>query len=160
MTRRSLSPLERRALVALISLIRDKESDPDEWACTEIRLSDLYDRLYLPGDRSWGIERRNQRQSQRRALGRLHGEGLINAIALAWVNIEDEQVLRWQGGGKRAVDVDGFRSDTPAKALDTCQTWPPRRVVVTITQHPSRSLRLRKSGRGTSKVQNPPVKSD
>src|SRR5690606_33415895 len=35
---RGFSPLERRCLLALVSLIRDRESDPDKWEYTEVPL--------------------------------------------------------------------------------------------------------------------------
>lgn len=110
---RGFSPLERRCLLALVSLIRDRESDPDKWEYTEVPLRVLYERLYLPGERSYELERRNQRQAQRRALGRLFKQGYIYAYALAWVNLADEQILRWQGGGTPRRHSDGFRMETP-----------------------------------------------
>lgn len=114
---RRFSPLERRALLALVSLIRDRESDPDFWSTTEIPLGVLYERLYVPGDRPWVLERRNQRQATRRALGRLHPE-YVSAMALAWVSVEDEALIRWQGGGsgKHSPDDPPWRPggyDTP-----------------------------------------------
>lgn len=109
-----VSPLERKALLALISLIRDREPDPDEWASTDIPLSVLHERCYAidPG-RSWEIQRRNQRQAMRRALGRLHRDGIIEALALAWANVADGQVIRWQGGGSRKSDGLPGGTDTP-----------------------------------------------
>lgn len=109
------SPLEHRALLAVVSLIRDRERDRDEWTCVDVPLSVLYDRLYIPGEKSYELERRNQRQAQRRALGRLHERGLVAAIALAWVNLEDESIIRWQGGGSKRRDREepAFRSGTP-----------------------------------------------
>ncbi len=106
-----LSPLERRALIALISLIRDREPDRGEWPITYVPLSALYERCYrLDPAKSYELQRRNQRQAMRRALGRLHRAGIIEALALGWVDVRDSEFLRWQGGGSRrsyAVRDDG-----------------------------------------------------
>lgn len=107
------SPLERRALLALVSLIRDREPEPDEWQTTDVPLAKLYERLYVAGERSYELERRNQRQAQRRALGRLHEQGFISALALGWCFVESAEFLDWQGGGRRQRDPDGFRFSTP-----------------------------------------------
>jgi hypothetical protein len=120
-----ISPLERRILLAAISLIRDRESDPDFYADVDIPLRTLYDRLYVPGDRPYAIERRNQRQAQRRALERMHKAGLVWPIALAWVSVTDGVVLRWQGGGRRKRRAD----DPPwSRGCDT-----PRWRLITLT---------------------------
>ena len=109
-----MSPLEARGLLALVSLIRDREPDPDEWSLTFVKLTELYDVLYIPGDGPHEIERRNQRQAQRRALGRLQRDGFVTPLALAWVNVDDECLWRWQGGGRRRdPDEHGYREDTP-----------------------------------------------
>lgn len=109
-----MSPLERRALVALVSLIKDRESDPDEWVITDVRMKELQDACYeVAPAKSWERQRANQRRALRRALDRLHERGLVHATALAWVNVEDEAVLWWQGGGRRKTDSDGYRHGTP-----------------------------------------------
>jgi hypothetical protein len=97
---RGFSPLERRALLALISLIRDREPDPDEWQYTYVPLRALHDRLYIPGERPWVLERRNQRQATRRALGRLHPD-YVCALALGWCEVGSGELVTWQGGGSR-----------------------------------------------------------
>jgi hypothetical protein len=110
------SPLERRALLTLISLIRDREHDEDEWTCTDIPLRALYERMWVMiPDQSYELQRRNQRQAIRRALGRLHERGLINAIALGWCEVRDAEWIRWQGGGsrKRYYEYGGGREGTP-----------------------------------------------
>lgn len=107
-----MSPLERRLLLALVSLIRDREPDPGEWPRVDVPLRDLYERCYrIEPDKSWELQRRNQRQALRRALGRLHPV-YVAATALAWVDVGDEVIRRWQGGGSRE-SRDGFRSATP-----------------------------------------------
>jgi hypothetical protein len=99
----AVSPLERRALLALISLIRDRESDPSEWCCTTVPLAALYERCYvLDPAKSWELQRRNQRQAMRRALGRLHGQGCVDALALAWASVRDGEAVEWHGGGRRS----------------------------------------------------------
>ncbi len=107
------SPLERRILAAMVSLIRDRETDPEFMDAVDIPLKALYERLYVPGDRPHEAERRNQRQAQRRALARMHADGLVWPLALAWVSVTDEQVIRWQGGGRRKRDGHGHGVDTP-----------------------------------------------
>lgn len=109
--RKGLSPLERRALLSLVSLIRDCEPDRDFWTTTNIPLRKLYERMYVFAEqRSYDIQTRNQRQAIRRALGRLHPT-YVTATALAWVNVADQAVLWWQGGGSREGGPRGF--DTP-----------------------------------------------
>ena len=106
MTRRGFSPLERRLLLALLSLMTETETDPDFWPDTDLPLRRLYDRCYrLDPEKSHELQRRNQRQSMRRALGRLHPE-YVYAFALGWVNTEDWMLLRWQGGGTRRDGCD------------------------------------------------------
>jgi len=81
---RGFSPLERRALLALISLIRDREPDRSEWCITDVPLKALYSSLYvLAPDKSYELQCKYQRQAIRRALGRLHEQGWIEATALA-----------------------------------------------------------------------------
>jgi hypothetical protein len=108
------SPLERRALLALISLIRDREPNPEEWSCTDVPLSALYEHLHTlrPGQ-SHELQRKYQRQATRRALGRLHRDDLIWPLALAWVSVTDNVVIRWQGGGSRKQDGIPGGIDTP-----------------------------------------------
>lgn len=114
MTRRGFSPLERRALVELLSLIRETEPDPDEWSATDIRLKALYDRCYrMHPERSYELQARHQRQAMRRALGRLHKQGYVWAFALGWVNVEDWSLVSWQGGGTRKRDRHGYTETTP-----------------------------------------------
>jgi hypothetical protein len=107
MSARGFSPLERRALLALVSLIRDREPDEDFWTATDIPLRALYERCYhLDPAKSWELQCRNQRQAIRRALGRLHPE-YVYALALAWCEVFHSDVIRWQGGGSRAFrDLD------------------------------------------------------
>ena len=109
-----MSPLERRALLALISLIRDRETDPDEWTSTDIPLAALYERLYaLDPGQSYELQRKYQRQAIRRALGRLHRDEMVWPVALAWVSVTGEEVIRWQGGGSRKQDGIPGGIDTP-----------------------------------------------
>ena len=120
----SFSPLERRALLALISLIRDREPDPDEWSATDIPLSALYGQLYtLAPDKSYELQRKYQRQAVRRALGRLHCDDLIWPLALAWVSVTDNAVMRWQGGGSRKHDGIPGGIDTPRWKLLGLTIW-------------------------------------
>jgi hypothetical protein len=99
---RGFSPLERRVLVELVSVIRDREGGDDwDYISLSVPLRTLYERLYIPGDRPHDVERRNQRQAQRRAMKRLFDDGLIEAVALAWVDVRAEQIIEWQGGGRR-----------------------------------------------------------
>jgi hypothetical protein len=117
---RGLTRMEKRLLVGIISVMRDKirdegrDDDDFEFRATDIGLHSLYERCYhLAGDRSYELQRRNQRQSMRRALGRLHEQGYIGAQALAWVNVADGEIIRWQGGGSLQRDRDGYRHETP-----------------------------------------------
>ncbi len=50
---------------------------------------------------SYEIQRRNQRQAIRRALGRLQKLDIVCALALGWCEVGSGEMLRWQGGGKR-----------------------------------------------------------
>jgi hypothetical protein len=108
-----VSPLERRCLLALISLIRDRTEPGCMYVDTVVPLGALYDELYTPGGRPYQLERRNQRQAQRRALERLRARGLIDALALAWCDVETGNLHRWQGGGSRKTEADGYVSETP-----------------------------------------------
>jgi hypothetical protein len=69
-----------------------------------LKLTDVYERCYVldPG-KSWELQRRNQRQAMRRALGRLERQDLVTALALGWciVGKGGGDFLEWQGGGKR-----------------------------------------------------------
>ena len=105
--------MERRALLALISLIRDREPDREKWPATGIPLRLLYERLYVPQPgKPAELQRKYQRQAIRRALGRLHPH-YITALALGWVNVEDGTLVRWQGGGRRRQSGDGCTLDRP-----------------------------------------------
>ena len=105
--------MERRALLALISLIRDREPDREKWPATGIPLRLLYERLYAPQPgKPDELQRKYQRQATRRALGRLHPH-YITALALGWVNVEDGTLVRWQGGGRRRQSGDGHTVDRP-----------------------------------------------
>jgi len=64
-------------------------------------------------DGSWERQRRAQRSSFSRAVHTLYDKGIVHALALAWVNVEDEVVMRWQGGGRRKVRLDGYREGCP-----------------------------------------------
>ncbi len=110
---RQTSPMERRALLALISLIRDREPDREKWPVTGIPLRVLYERLYVlqPG-KPPELQRKYQRQAIRRALGRLHPH-YVTALALGWVNVEDGTLVRWQGGGRRRQSGYGGTVDRP-----------------------------------------------
>ncbi|MEO3811350.1 hypothetical protein ABGB17_20340 [Sphaerisporangium sp. B11E5] len=99
----------------MVSLIRDREPEPDEppgtWLLDWIMLGDLYERCYhFDPDKSYELQRRNQRQAMRRALGRLYKHGYVEALALAWLNIRDGEVMEWQGGGRR---VGPYNDKTP-----------------------------------------------
>jgi hypothetical protein len=102
-----VSPLERRLLLAIVSLMRDREPyglplDHDDAEHHFVSLRDVYEQCYaLKPDLSYEIQRRNQRQALRRALGRLHADGWVDALALAWVTVRDQEWLEWQGGGRR-----------------------------------------------------------
>lgn len=113
-TRAGISPLERRILLAMVSHIRDREHGEADWDDVSLGVPTkaLYERLYVPGDRSYQVERRNQRQAQRRALKRLFDDDLVNAVAGAWVDIRSEYINAWQGGGRRRRDAYGT-VDTP-----------------------------------------------
>jgi hypothetical protein len=78
--------------------------DPDagfaDWQETDVKLSDLYELCYvIDPDKSWALQRRNQRQSMRRALGRL-SPTYVCAFALAWCEVGNGDLIRWQGGGR------------------------------------------------------------
>jgi hypothetical protein len=110
---RQASPAERRALLALISLIRDREPDRDKWPVTGVPLRLLYERLYVPQPgKPAELQRKYQRQATRRALGRLHPR-YVTALALGWVNVEDGTLVRWQGGGRRRQSGHGSALDRP-----------------------------------------------
>jgi len=109
----AFSPLERRILVALVSLIRDRTEPGELYVDTDVPLGDLYDRLYVVGPRSYELERRNQRQAQRRALERLRKRGLVSPLALAWCDVDTGDLIRWQGGGSQKIEPDGYRTATP-----------------------------------------------
>ena len=104
---RSVSPLERRLLLAMVSLMRDREPygaplDDHSAERNWLRLRDVYEPCYvLKPDQSWELQRRNQRQALRRALGRLHEQGWIEALALAWVIVRGADWVEWHGGGRR-----------------------------------------------------------
>ncbi len=56
--------MERRALLALISLIRDREPDREKWPVTGIPLRLLYERLYVPQPgKPDELQRKYQRQA-------------------------------------------------------------------------------------------------
>ena len=102
-----VSPLERRLLLAIVSLMRDREPnglpvDHDNAEHHFVNLHAVYGHCYaVKPDLSYEIQRRNQRQALRRALGRLHTDGWVDALALAWVTVRyDEEWLDWQGGGR------------------------------------------------------------
>jgi len=107
MVRHGCSPLERRLLLALLSLMRDRCVDPldpdagyGDWMETDVKLGDLYAACYvIDPDKSWTLQRRNQRQAMRRALGRL-SPTYVSAIALAWCEVGTGDLQRWQGGGR------------------------------------------------------------
>jgi hypothetical protein len=62
----------------------------------------LYDRCcVLDPAKSYELQRRNQRQALRRALGRLHDQGWIEALALAWADVRGGDFIDWHGGGRR-----------------------------------------------------------
>jgi hypothetical protein len=99
---RGFSPLERRALLALVSLIRDREPEPEEWTITDFPLRALYDAtIVMDPAGSYELQRRNHRQAMRRALGRLHERGFVSALALGWCEVGTGEFIEWQGGGKR-----------------------------------------------------------
>jgi hypothetical protein len=108
-----LSPLERRLLLAMVSHMRDRMPDFDrKW-----RTADADGQLFLTDWVPLGevYERCDgNRQAMRRALGRLHPR-YVSAAALAWVNLEDQEILCWQGGGskKRYGPKDYQTTDTP-----------------------------------------------
>ncbi len=116
-----LSDLQRRILVEMVSLIRDRKSDPDEWTVTDIATGELFERCssfwQLRPDESYEIQRRNMRQAFGRALHRLEARELIAAFALGWVNVRDHELIAWQGGGRRRRYPDGYRERTPRFAL-------------------------------------------
>ncbi|MGH3276589.1 MAG: hypothetical protein ACRDNZ_19960, partial [Streptosporangiaceae bacterium] len=81
---------------------------------TDIPLSALYEQIYVSRpDKSYELQRKYQRQAIRRALRRLHADGLVWPLALAWVSVTDNEVIRWQGGGSRKDDGIPGGIDTP-----------------------------------------------
>lgn len=101
-----MSPLERRALLALVSLMRDREPDHlpldngDAQHCY-VPLRDLYDQMYvLQPEKSYELQRKHQRQAIRRALGRMHRDGLVEALALGWCLVRGAEWIGWAGGGR------------------------------------------------------------
>lgn len=101
-----MSPLEQRLLLAIVSLMRDREpqglplTDPDAQH-VYVRLRDVYDRCYrLDPAKSYELQLRNQRQSLRRALGRMHDQGLVDALALGWCEVRGAEWVEWHGGGR------------------------------------------------------------
>jgi len=65
--------------------VRDREPDREFWAfTTHVPLSALYGSLCdIEPARSYELQCKYQRQAIRRALGRLHEQGWIEAYALA-----------------------------------------------------------------------------
>lgn len=114
--------MERRALLALVSLIRDRcEYWNGEWQddfySVKITLHEFYRRMIpaydpnLPND----LQRKSvyQRQAIRRALGRLLDCGFITAIALAWCEVPGGGWIGWQGGGSCKRKGKEFPTETP-----------------------------------------------
>lgn len=104
-----MSPLERRLLLALVSLMRDSQESHEQvgdayFEYVDIPLRVVYERCYVidPG-KSWELQRRNQRQAMRRTLGRLHRQGIVSAMALGWCSVQQGggEFIEWHGGGKK-----------------------------------------------------------
>ncbi len=116
-----LSDLQRRILVEMVSLIRDREPDPDEWMVTDVATGELFERCssfwQLRPDESYEIQRRNMRQAFGRALHRLEARDLISALALAWCDARSGDFIEWQGGGRRRRLENGRRERTSRFAL-------------------------------------------
>ena len=116
-----VSPLERRALLALVSLIRDRcEYWNGEWQDDFYHITilprELYARMYvLKPDVSYERQTRNQRQAIRRALERLLKQGFISAVALGWCAVKSDglygEFVRWHGGGSRKRNRNQLWSD-------------------------------------------------
>ena len=69
---------------------------------TYVPLNAVYNAtIALKPDASYELQKRNHRQAMRRALGRLHAQGFVYAVALAWVSVDDQSFHDWQGGGSR-----------------------------------------------------------
>ena len=133
---RGLSPLERRALLALVSPIRDREPDRDFWAGTNVPLSALYESLHVvQPDKSYELQLKYQRQAIRRALGRLHEQGWIEALALAWAYVRDGDVIEWHGGGRRRPSGSAWA----ARYGDKTPNWKPSRSATEASPWRSRS---------------------
>jgi hypothetical protein len=113
--------------------MRDREPDglalDNEWAERNwVRLRDVYDRCYIIDPaKSYELQCRNQRQALRRALGRMFKDRLVTALALAWVNVEDHEVLDWYGGGRR----ERSSSDYAMRYGETTPNW--KMIVLTDT---------------------------
>jgi hypothetical protein len=132
-----ISPAERRVLLALLSVVRDREPDPDEWPSTDVPLPALYDRYEVRQPHkphsSLEFQQRDQRRTMRRALCQLLDEGLISAVALAWrnvesgINIEGEQLVRSQEDGPLTHEADDplwFRAAAAAPRWRTVSLTP------------------------------------
>jgi hypothetical protein len=74
-----------------------------------VPLSAVYERMYViqPG-KSYELQCKYQRQAIRRTLGRMHGEGLVEALALAWTTVSDAGWVDWFGGGRRERSSDDY----------------------------------------------------
>jgi hypothetical protein len=99
-----LSTLKRRVLIETAALMRDRnENDADGWVEVLVPVGALFAqcRDHWPDKPAapWVAAERNRRQAFGRCLHRLHADGLLTVLALAWVNIGDEAVWRWQGSG-------------------------------------------------------------
>jgi hypothetical protein len=102
-----LSTLKRRVLIETAVLMRDRnENDADEWdeVLVPVRVLFAQCRDHWPDKPAapWVAAERNRRQAFGRCLHRLHDDGLLTVLALAWVDIESEAVWQWQGRGRRA----------------------------------------------------------
>jgi hypothetical protein len=119
------SSLERGLLLAIVSLMRDREPGgmplDGEWAELHyVKLSDVYERCYqFKPDQSYETQRRNQRQALRRALGRLHKQGWVDALALGWCQVRGAEWVEWYGGGR----LERKSSDYAMRYGDKTPNW-------------------------------------
>lgn len=92
--------------------VDDMVNDPDYWLDTNpVRYSELFDecQAFWTGqhlDSSWERGLRSRKVQFSRVLQRLLADKLVWGLALAWVNVEDEIVFRWQGGGRTTGPAD------------------------------------------------------
>lgn len=116
-----LSPLQRRIMVELVSVVRDREPDPEFWPTCHVRTGELFTacRSYWPTDRAapWVNLERNARQAFGRSLHRLQAADLIWPLALAYCDVESRDLIRWRGGGSRQRDGSPYGRGTPRYAL-------------------------------------------